>query len=470
MRVVVIGSGIVGAGAAYHLSRRGVSVTVVDAGCQGGATQAGAGIVCPWVDHPEDDDWYRLTREGARAYPALVEELGEDIGYAKVGALLVAEDPVDLEPVRTLLRRRHAGAPEMGDVVDVDTPTELFPPLSDNLSALLVPGAARVDGCSVRDALLRACVARGAVVRTGIAALTPDGQVLLHQADAANGTRRSPAVAGSQADEGQSGGPAGTGAFAGPGDGDAFAGQVNEGGFADPAGGNASAGRVDEGGIAGRADEGEYGSWRQAAPMAAPLATPLAAARAHAPAAPASMEALRLAGEGVPVEADMVIVAAGAWTGEVCRPLGVELPVFPRRGQILHATMEGVDTAWWPIILPRVGPYLLGFPDSRVVVGATVEDVGFSPRVTMGGLDEVIEAGLRVAPGLFNATVTEARVGLRPVYAPGRALIGRLTDRVVVATGLSAYGLTAGPFTGEIAAALALGETPPIDITPYAPA
>jgi D-amino-acid dehydrogenase len=166
----------------------------------------------------------------------------------------------------------------------------------------------------------------------------------------------------------------------------------------------------------------------------------------------------------------MVIVAAGAWTGEVCRPLGVELPVFPRRGQILHATLEGVDTAFWPIVLPRIGPYLLGFPDSRIVVGATVEDVGFAPRVTMGGLDEVIEAGLRIAPGLFGATVTETRVGLRPVYAPGPALIGPLTSRVVVATGLSAYGLTAGPFTGRIAAALALGEEPPIDITPYAPA
>ncbi|MGW4796326.1 NAD(P)/FAD-dependent oxidoreductase, partial [Nonomuraea sp. NPDC004297] len=167
MRVVVIGSGIVGAGAAYRLSRRGVSVTVLDACRQGEATQAGAGIVCPWVDHPEDDDWYRLTREGARAYPALVEELGEDIGYAKVGALLVSEDPAELEPVRTLLRRRHADAPEMGEVTDVATPAELFPPLSDTLSALLVPGAARVDGRSVRDALLRAAVAGGAQVRTG---------------------------------------------------------------------------------------------------------------------------------------------------------------------------------------------------------------------------------------------------------------------------------------------------------------
>ncbi|MFC5829879.1 NAD(P)/FAD-dependent oxidoreductase [Nonomuraea insulae] len=409
MRVVVIGSGIVGAGAAYHLSRRGVAVTVVDGGYPGEATQAGAGIVCPWVDHPEDDDWYRLTREGARHYPGLVEELGEDIGYAKVGALLVSEDPSDLEPVRALLRRRHPAAPEMGDITDVPTPSELFPPLSDDLSAILVPGAARVDGRSVRDALLRAAVAQGAQVRAGSATLTPDGQVLLHAA----------------------------------------AGEPYEDTATPPL-------PVATAGVSGETS-GETASWRQAAPL-----TPAAPPRAGS--------GIRKAGEGEPLEADVVIVAAGAWTGEVCRPLGVELPVFPRRGQILHATLEGVDTAWWPIILPRMGPYLLGFPDSRVVIGATVEDVGFAPRVTMGGLDEVVEAGLRVAPGLFNATVTETRVGLRPVYAPGPALIGTLTERVIVATGLSAYGLTAGPLTGQIATALALGETPPIDISPYAPA
>lgn len=412
MRVVVIGSGIVGAGAAYYLSGRGAAVTVVDGGYPGEATQAGAGIVCPWVDHPEDDDWYRLTSEGTRRYPGLVEALGEDIGYAKVGALLVAEDPADLEPVRALLRRRHAGAPEMGDVTDVATPSELFPPLSDDLSALLVPGAARVDGCSVRDALLRAAVAQGAQVRAGAARLTAGGEVFVH------------AVAGEAPAEGEPWSPA----------------QAAPGAPAEPA---------------EPADQG--GSWRQGAPLASSAA------------APAPVGARRFAGEGEPLDADMVIVAAGAWTGEVCRPLGVELPVFPRRGQIMHVTLEGVDTAWWPIVLPRVGPYLLGFPDSRVVIGATVEDVGFAPRVTMGGLDEVIAAGLRVAPGLFNATVAEARVGLRPVYAPGSPLIGPVTGRVVVATGLSAYGLTAGPFTGEIAAALALGEEPPIDIEPYAP-
>ncbi|MEO3792251.1 FAD-dependent oxidoreductase [Nonomuraea sp. B10E15] len=507
MRVVVIGSGIIGAAAAYYLTGRGATVTVVESGYRGQATEAGAGIVCPWVDHAEDDAWYQLTREGARDYPGLVEELGEDIGYAKVGALLVTEEPAELEQVRALLHRRYPEAPEMGEITDVPTPSELFPPLSDDLSAILVPGAARVNGRAVREALLRAAVARGAQVRTGIATLTPGGEVLLRPVGSA--------VPGTT-------GP--TGPLPGPADGDATAGRAGPAGddttaagggtpaeapgdaaTARPAGSGVPAGTTPErlpGGPAGAGRPGQPAgaevtggptvertggtagadvtgapegaevpfrggeqvagagstSWRQATPLET-TDVPLTGTGAHS-----------FPGEGVPLDADVVIVAAGAWTGEVCRPLGVKLPVFPRRGQILHVTLEGIDTAWWPIVLPRIGPYLLGFPGSRVVIGATIEDVGFSPRVTMGGLGEVIAAGLQVAPGLLGSTVAETRVGLRPVYAPGGALIGRLTSRVVVATGLSSYGLTAGPFTGRIAAALALGEDPPIDLTPYAPA
>ncbi len=435
MSVVFIGSGIVGAAAAYHLSGHGVSVTVIDGAYRGEATQAGAGIVCPWVDHPDDEDWYQLTREGARRYPELVGALGEDIGYAQVGALLVAEEPAELEPVRALLARRYADAPEMGAVTDVTAPSALFPPIAEDLSALLVPGAARVDGRAVRDALLGAALRQGAELRTGTATITPDGGVLVREVHEADARGRSLSRQPPPEARGTAGGQA---------------------------------------------------SWRQGAPEPAP---PESRGREPGGPAGAGLESAAVVereagGEGpvaagseagaavdgwTPVEADVVIVAAGAWTGEVCRPLGVELPVFPRRGQIVHATLDGVDTAWWPIVLPRSGPYLLGFPGSRVVVGATVEDVGFAPRITMGGLQEVLQAGLRVAPGLYGATVTETRVGLRPVYAPGPPLIGRVTDRVVVATGLSAYGLTAGPFTGLLAAGLALGEEAPIDLTPYGP-
>ncbi|RCG26592.1 FAD-binding oxidoreductase [Sphaerisporangium album] len=366
MRVAVIGNGIVGASAAYHLTLRGASVTVIDRPRAGRATDAGAGIICPWVDHDGDDAWYRLALEGARYYATLAGLLAEDgepdTSYAPVGALVVDEDPARLAPVEALLRRRRPSAPDMGDVSAVDRPADLFPPLDPGLAALRVEGAARVDGRVVRDALERAAVGRGARVRGGAAALTSTGTPLL---------------------------------------------------------------------------------------------------------------------DGTVLDADAVIVAAGAWTGEVCRPMGLAVPVGPRRGQIVHAELPGADAEGWPIVLPRRGPYLLGFPGSRVVLGTTVEDAGFDPRATVGGVAEVLSGGVRIAPGLAGATVIETRSGLRPVTADGRPLLGPIgghgwngggtggTRNVVVATGLGAYGLTAGPYAGMVAACLALGERPPLDISPY---
>ncbi|MGV9306027.1 NAD(P)/FAD-dependent oxidoreductase [Nonomuraea sp. NPDC003727] len=100
-------------------------------------------------------------------------------------------------------------------------------------------------------------------------------------------------------------------------------------------------------------------------------------------------------------------------------------------------------------------------------MGATVEEAGFDPRTTVAGVTEVLSGAMAVAPGLGAATPVEARVGLRPVMAAGRPLIARVANGVVVATGMSAYGLTAGPYAGLLAATLAMGEKPPLDLAPY---
>ncbi|HXM25120.1 MAG TPA: FAD-dependent oxidoreductase [Chthoniobacterales bacterium] len=49
MRIVVLGAGIVGASAAYHLTRLGAEVYLIDRDAPGRATFAGAGIICPWL-------------------------------------------------------------------------------------------------------------------------------------------------------------------------------------------------------------------------------------------------------------------------------------------------------------------------------------------------------------------------------------------------------------------------------------
>ena len=174
------------------------------------------------------------------------------------------------------------------------------------------------------------------------------------------------------------------------------------------------------------------------------------------------------------IEADAVVVAAGAWTAPICAELSQaaarSLAIGPQRGQIVHLDVPGADTGRWPVVLPDHGPYLLAFPPSRVVLGATREDAGFDDRVTAGGLGGLLAAATALAPGLTDATVVETRVGFRPVTADGLPLLGALTDGLVIAAGNGPEGLTAGPWTGRAAAALALGEQPPADLTAFDPA
>ena len=165
------------------------------------------------------------------------------------------------------------------------------------------------------------------------------------------------------------------------------------------------------------------------------------------------------------IGADTVVVAAGAWTARICGALSHaaarSLAIGPQRGQIVHLEVPGAGTGRWPVVLPADGPYLLAFPPSRVVLGATREDVGFDDRVTAGGLGGLLAAAAGLAPGLADATVVQTRVGFRPVTPDGLPLLGTLTDGLVIAAGNGPEGLTAGPWTGRMAAALALGERPP---------
>ncbi|WP_431878457.1 NAD(P)/FAD-dependent oxidoreductase [Amycolatopsis sacchari] len=176
--------------------------------------------------------------------------------------------------------------------------------------------------------------------------------------------------------------------------------------------------------------------------------------------------------DGEPLAADKVVVAAGAWSGELVAPLGVRLGVEPQRGQISHFELPGVETGPWPVVLPVSSHYLLAFPGSRVVAGATRETgSGFDYRVTAAGQREVLDNALAVAPGLADATLLETRVGFRPASEDGLPLLGALpgTPDVLVATGFGAGGLTLAPFAGALVASLALGEEPALDLAPYAP-
>jgi D-amino-acid dehydrogenase len=148
----------------------------------------------------------------------------------------------------------------------------------------------------------------------------------------------------------------------------------------------------------------------------------------------------------------------------------VRIPVVPQRGQIAHLDLPDTDTGGWPIVRAFRDHYMVPWP-GRVVVGATREKVGFTPRTTLAGIMEVLAEAVRVAPGLGGASLAEVRVGLRPVSPDGLPILGRAPGiaNLHLATGHGAVGLQLGPFSGKVIADAITRGDPGVDLAPFAP-
>ncbi|MCV9909746.1 FAD-binding oxidoreductase [Brucella sp. HL-2] len=178
MKVLIIGAGILGASTAYHLARKGIDVEIVDAQQEGKATLAGAGIVCPWATKLEDGPFYDMYAAGAAYYATLVNGLKSfnetELGYGKVGALVVAEDRLEFEAAAKRIAHRVASVPEAGIIEHLNSAAarEKFPPLREGMEAIFIPGAARVDARLLATAMLRAAATLGAKIRQDRVALS----------------------------------------------------------------------------------------------------------------------------------------------------------------------------------------------------------------------------------------------------------------------------------------------------------
>lgn len=364
-KVIVIGAGILGAATAYQLVKMGADVLIIDRKDTGQATDAAAGIICPWLSQRRNQAWYRLATAGARFYPELIQELtseGEtETGYAQVGALCIHDDMEKISKIEERAQLRKADAPEIGDITRLNEQAtqELFPLLAEGYHSVHISGAARIDGRALRDALIRSAQRNGAVLIEGDAALR--------------------------------------------------------------------------------------------------------------------YEANRVTGAAVGAESfpsDEVIVCAGAWANQLLQPIGIHFKVSYQKAQIMHLQVpDRQDTGNWPVVMPPSDQYLLAFDAQKIVMGATHEDdiEGYDTRVTAGGIQEILNKGLGLAPGLTNSTVQEVRVGFRP-FTPGfLPVIGAVPgwDGLIAANGLGASGLTMGPFIGLQLAKLALGMDLDIDIHDY---
>jgi glycine/D-amino acid oxidase-like deaminating enzyme len=171
---------------------------------------------------------------------------------------------------------------------------------------------------------------------------------------------------------------------------------------------------------------------------------------------PARVTRVRAAPSGLAVEAsggllhaDVVVVAAGAWASQVQVDGAGPVPVTPVRGQLVHVRWEGD-----PLTRILWGPrcYLVPWRDGRLLIGATVEHVGYDERATTAAVHDLIDAASELVPHVWTATFEQVRVGLRPGTPDGLPIIGRsgTLPGLVYATGHYRNGVLLAPVTASL--------------------
>ncbi|OYT71127.1 MAG: glycine oxidase ThiO [Chloracidobacterium sp. CP2_5A] len=168
--------------------------------------------------------------------------------------------------------------------------------------------------------------------------------------------------------------------------------------------------------------------------------------------------------------APAVVNAAGSWAARMS-PALLRLParaVRPIRGQMLALRMPLLTRLRHVIRTPRA--YLVPRRDGRLIVGATVEDVGYEKQVTAGGVFSLLAGALAVAPALAQAALVETWAGLRPLATDNLPIIGETDiEGLYCATGHYRNGILLTPITAEIARCLVRQLPPPCDIASFSP-
>jgi glycine oxidase len=159
--------------------------------------------------------------------------------------------------------------------------------------------------------------------------------------------------------------------------------------------------------------------------------------------------------DGTVWPAGQVVLAAGSWSGQVDLEQTTAAAVRPIRGQLLHLRWDGTPPAhiiWGPDC------YVVPWENGTVLVGATVEDVGFDERATAAGVHGLLTAVCELLPDASRASFIEVRAGLRPATADGLPFIGRSPrwPNLLYATGHFRNGILLAPLTAQFVADLVI--------------
>ncbi len=158
-------------------------------------------------------------------------------------------------------------------------------------------------------------------------------------------------------------------------------------------------------------------------------------------------------------DAGGVVVAAGSWSSSLLEPVGLDVKLIPARGQML--ALRGARDVMTRVIHTSKC-YLVPRRDGRVLVGATVEYVGYDKAVTAEGMCSLLQAAIEAVEGLEKFEVAESWSGLRPDTPDHLPVLGATrVDNLWLATGHFRNGILLAPITADlIAEAIINGVTP----------
>jgi glycine oxidase len=171
--------------------------------------------------------------------------------------------------------------------------------------------------------------------------------------------------------------------------------------------------------------------------------------------------------DGSVIHAPHVVVAAGSWTSLV-EGLGIPPGVVePVRGQIVELELPE------PLIQSIVfGPnaYLVPRDDGRVLIGSTMEFVGYRREVTAAAVRDLLGAALELVPALGAASIKQSWSSFRPYTRDELPLLGGSgVAGLWLASGHHRNGILLAPITARIVTALVQGERAPVALGAFAP-
>jgi glycine oxidase len=174
---------------------------------------------------------------------------------------------------------------------------------------------------------------------------------------------------------------------------------------------------------------------------------------------------IRLHGDAVEIvtepdtfSAASVVDCRGAWSAA---------PVKPRKGQMLYVAPQA-SVLQHVLRAPEV--YIVPRSSGKILIGATVEDVGFDKSVNPSVINQLVAAAAKYLPQLASAPIIQSWAGLRPGTPDDLPILGP-TDKphVLAATGHFRNGILLAPITAHIMADLVQGRLSSMDIRAFSP-